>query len=380
MKYRLRCLTPVLVGDGSRLSPIDYMVWKDQVNVLDQRRIFRLLAKGPRLDSYLTQIKRAEKLDFASWGGFAQNFAGRRIPFEHASMTGYWERLRAEHLHIPTFLTGPAGPYLPGSALKGALRTAAVGSLSDGEVLKRVAAEIASDRPPRRPAERPERGVMGSAGLDRMRAIRVADSAALAAPGFKVFLLRTATLEARAPAQLALAWKQSPSGSVEPRRIAESTPIFAEMAPAGTVFEGTWTERSLTGALEAASAPEPFTTAKALAAANDYAARLLAIERRYVANCGLPRLAESVDGIEGQLREARKQQGACLLPIGWGAGFLSKSAWPDSESALEVLRQLPIYAKAVRTGLPFPKTRRIGFLGDQPAFFPGWAVLQTEAW
>ncbi len=48
MIYRVTCLTPTLVGDGQRLSPIDYMVWKDHVNVLDQRRIFKLLAKGPR--------------------------------------------------------------------------------------------------------------------------------------------------------------------------------------------------------------------------------------------------------------------------------------------------------------------------------------------
>ena len=67
MQYRAECLTPVLVSDGATLSPIDYMVWKDQVNVLDQRKIFRLLAKGPRLDGYLNQVKRAQKLDFASW-------------------------------------------------------------------------------------------------------------------------------------------------------------------------------------------------------------------------------------------------------------------------------------------------------------------------
>ena len=86
MNYRFTCLTPTLVGDGQRLSPIDYMVWKDHVNVLDQWRIFRLLAKGPRLESYLTQLKKADKLDFASWGGFAQNYAGRRIPFEHRQL------------------------------------------------------------------------------------------------------------------------------------------------------------------------------------------------------------------------------------------------------------------------------------------------------
>ena len=69
MRYRLTVLTPTLVGDGQKLAPIDYMVWKDHVNVLDQRRIFRLLAKGPRLDGYLAQLKKADKLDFASWGG-----------------------------------------------------------------------------------------------------------------------------------------------------------------------------------------------------------------------------------------------------------------------------------------------------------------------
>ena len=55
MTYRVTVLTPTLVGDGSKLSPIDYMVWRDQVNVLDQTRIFKLLSKGPRLEGYLTQ-------------------------------------------------------------------------------------------------------------------------------------------------------------------------------------------------------------------------------------------------------------------------------------------------------------------------------------
>src|SRR5689334_18791864 len=126
MRYRVTCLTPTLVGDGRKLSPIDYMVWKDHVNVLDQWRIFRLLAKGPRLEGYLTQLKRADKLDFASWGGFAQNFAGRRIPFENAAYSAYWNRAMGESLHIPTFSSGASGPYLPATAIKGALRTGMV--------------------------------------------------------------------------------------------------------------------------------------------------------------------------------------------------------------------------------------------------------------
>ncbi len=76
MKYRLTTLTPLLVGDGQRLSPIDYMVWKDQISVLDQHRIFRLLSRGPRLEGYLTQLRRAEKLDFALVGWFCAELRG----------------------------------------------------------------------------------------------------------------------------------------------------------------------------------------------------------------------------------------------------------------------------------------------------------------
>ena len=46
MRYRLTCLIPTLVGDGRKLSPIDYMVWKDHVNVLDQWREVTHIAAG----------------------------------------------------------------------------------------------------------------------------------------------------------------------------------------------------------------------------------------------------------------------------------------------------------------------------------------------
>ena len=90
MNYKLTALTPMLVGDGRELSPIDYMVWKDQVNVLDQNRIFKLLARGPRLESYLVQLRKATKLDFASWGGFRAKF----LPAPHSF------RNRRSRLHL----------------------------------------------------------------------------------------------------------------------------------------------------------------------------------------------------------------------------------------------------------------------------------------
>ena len=243
MRYRLKCLTPLLVGDGRKLSPIDYMVWKDHVNVLDQWRIFRLLAKGPRLDSYLAQLKNAQKLDFASWGGFAQNYAGRRIPFENAAYSVYWNRAAGESLHIPTFATGAAGPYLPATAIKGALRTGMLFAHWRDGMLQDALARVKSERVPRRPAELVEEQALGPPGSNRMRFVSAGDSAPIATSRFQIYLLRTSTLQPRGGA-LALGWKQSPRGAVDGARPEESTPTFAEMAVPGTTFEGDWNEKT----------------------------------------------------------------------------------------------------------------------------------------
>src|SRR5436190_2075332 len=226
--YKLTVLSPLLVGDGQRLSPIDYMVWRDQVNVLDQTRIFKLLARGPRLEGYLTQLRRAEKLDFASWGGFAQSYAERRIPFEHASLTPAWEQTRPENLFIPTFCSGVQGPYLPASALKGALRTGYAFSRWSAGTIREIAGRMDGERPLRRPGEAADQMAIGSVANDPLRLLMAADSSPIQRSAFKVYMARVATVQERA-GKRELGWKP--------------ISVFAEMASPGTVFKGHWRVR-----------------------------------------------------------------------------------------------------------------------------------------
>jgi CRISPR-associated protein Csm5 len=365
MKYRVTCLTPTLVGDGQKLAPIDYMVWKDHVNVLDQRRIFRLLAKGPRLEGYLAQLKKADKLDFASWGGFAQNFAGRRLPFEHASSIPFYERAPAADLFIPTFATNASGPYLPATALKGALRS---GSVFDRwtENTVRELAERVEDRVPRYFATRAEDAVLGGSGTNRMRRVSVADSGVVAYSGMKVYLLRTATLIARGEGRFELGWK-SARGSVDAKRVNDSTPFFAEMAAPGTAFDGLWRERS-TG-----------DRVKMFQAANRYAEGQIQRHREYAERTGMTKLVAKLEQLTTRLAEVRASDHACLLSIGWGGGLLGKSAYlkTEDDSYRKILRQMPLYQRAIQTGMPFPKTRRVVFEGNQPASLPGWVMLEV---
>ncbi len=354
MNYRLTALTPLLVGDGQKLSPIDYMVWKDQVNVLDQRRIFRLLAKGPRLESYLTQLRKAEKLDFASWGGFAQNFAGRRIPFEHSSSTTYWEQAQAENLFIPTFCSGPNGPYLPGSAIKGALRTGLVFTRWNGGVLREIASRMDGERGLRKPGEAAELMTLGASATDPMRVLSTADSGTIPHSSFKIYLLKVSTLQQR-PGKMELGWKPNPT--------------FAEMAAPGTVFTG--------GMHEIASRKRNASGVEQIfKAANQHAAKLIALQKHYADTAGLVRLRAGLDRLEAALAETGRS--ACLVNLGWGGGLLSKAAFLDTEDEeyRKILRTMPFYGKAIRSGMPFPKTRRIIFEENQPAALPGWARLE----
>jgi CRISPR-associated protein Csm5 len=370
MKYRLTCLTPTLVGDGQKLAPIDYMVWKDHVNVLDQRRIFRLLAKGPRLDSYLSQLKKAEKLDFASWGGFAQNYAGRRIPFEHASSAQHWEKTRAESLFIPTFSTGPSGPYLPGTAIKGALRTGVVNGKLTPKMMNDLSARTNSEgRLPRNPGRALEEGALGVGGADAMRLISASDSNTVQDSSFKIFLLRASTLEARGGGKFELAWKQSPGRNV--KRLEDGTPVFAEMAVPGTAFEGDWREKSPRnrGGMDVAAM---------LSLVNAYAEQLLRLQKQYAEWTGLAVLKTNLEQLESKLGEVRQAARGCVLPLGWSAGFLSKVAYLDTQddASRQILRQVGFYAKAIQSGLPFPKTRKIVFLENQPATLAGFVHLE----
>jgi len=381
MKYRLTCLTPVLVGDGGRLSAIDYMVWKDQVNVLAQNRIFKLLSKGPRLDGYLAQLKKATKLDFASWGGFAQNFADRRIPFEHAAYANYWNRAMGDSLNIPTFASGASGPYVPGSAIKGALRTGMLFSRLKEGMLRDIAGRIHPERPSRRPAESAEDQLIGTGGNSRTRFFGAADSTPVDRSRFKIYLLRVATLVSRGRDEFALGWKQTSRGAADGRRPEDGAPSFAEMSAPGSTFEGAWREIHFLDEPETRRLlgwREPIDHGRIFDAANEYAAALLALHKNYALRTGLPLLGKTVEELEGQLAEARGA-GACLLSIGWGAGLIGKSAWLDTANSdyRQILKTVSVYNSVLASGLPFPKTRRVVFLNDQPASLPGWVKLEV---
>ncbi len=383
MKYRVTVLTPTLIGNGQALSPIDYMVWKDHVNVLDQSKIFSMMAKRPVFEGYLSQLRKAEKFDFQNWGGLAQSAALRRIPFESAAYSPIWDRAHAGDLFIPTFLSGPQGHYLPGTALRGALRTALVHKLWTERGEKLMAAwnqQFQSERGYRYAAQQEENVAIGQRSQDKLRAVAMGDSRPVPKESFRVYLTRVSTLVKQGE-KLSLAWKSAPRGSVEPKRVLDSVPTFCEMAVPGTQFEGAWQDRpffshpEIVKALRGQKATEHRILSEA---ANLWAASQLNLQKIYAQQSALPVLNQILTELEKRLDTIRHSGRGCLLQIGWGGGFASKAALGDTRPPeyREILRRMPFYASALSTGLPFPKTRRIVFLENTPAALPGWVHVE----
>ena len=90
-------------------------------------------------------------------------------------------------------------------------------------------------------------------------------------------------------------------------------------------------------------------------------------------------LDRSLDELEQRLAAAR-ENGKCLISMGWGGGLLAEERLADTSNTdyRQILQQFAIYNRELATNLPFPKTRRIVFLGNRPATLPGWAELAIE--
>lgn len=340
-RYRLTAISPLLAGSGELLTPIDYMVWQNEVRVLDQEKIFKLLARSTRLESYLDHLRKAERLEWSQWGGYAQGYSSARIPFASGGLATIWDKARTEDLHIPRFAHGGGRRLLPGSALKGAFRTAWLGGVIDPEKARQLWVECAAAGLRWKTLSALD-AAGGRKGLDGLGFT----DARIPADSFRIYQTRVLVLRTDG--------KSGPSEWKPGQQ-------FAEMAKPGTVCEGR-------GAL-------PGGVTEALRVQSR---RWIAEQAAFAKLAALKPLIEAVEKLRDE--EAKLSGEACLLPVGWGAGFRSKTIAPElsTPEARMALSAMPGIRKSVVPGLPFPKTRRIALDGGGGAALCGWARLEWD--
>lgn len=119
----IRTLTPVYIGgdQANNLSPItDYVVKNGRVFIVDQRKFENLLSKDNELiDEYVTLVKQGKgKFDLENFIENKLNSSVEELSKKEISVEGYIERGE-----IQSFISSNGNTFIPGSTVKGAIRT-----------------------------------------------------------------------------------------------------------------------------------------------------------------------------------------------------------------------------------------------------------------
>lgn len=129
--YELTCLSPVHVGNGQVLKQFEYVYesTKKQVRFLDQKKWAQFLVDNGLIDDYSSEIYSSGKLAIIPWmyshrkeRVFFQELNNMTVSIAPVYMS---ERIndKKANLYVQA-KTAQGVPYIPGSSIKGAIRTA----------------------------------------------------------------------------------------------------------------------------------------------------------------------------------------------------------------------------------------------------------------
>ena len=367
--YQVEILTPVHIGTGDAYTPLDGVYADGRWHRLDIDRVV-----GAGADA--RQLAREMSLPSFDWVTILRRY---QIALASATASGYPVPCAGDPGNTPVrpFLRDvSARPYLPGSSLKGPMRTAIFAHLARARPSE-LARAVGNARQPRESGRRRqvsrewltqpvERFFLGNTpNYDLMRAVQVADSEPFPVDALEITPVWTYTLRA---------------GRMEEKRDGGEYKVFVEqLRPGGAAKVSLHIDEFLfspqanrelcfAGAMEEA--------VRSLAGVCNARARsLLERELGFARQYGPARVVRAYEELLQRLADL--PPGAFLLNLGWGGGWECKTL---GELLREVLgdqefARLREQFRLGRSGQPFPKTRRYAYRGGAPTFPLGWVSL-----
>ncbi|MEA3396265.1 MAG: type III-A CRISPR-associated RAMP protein Csm5 [Chloroflexota bacterium] len=353
-------LTPLHIGSGVELlNEFDFAIHQGRTWRLNEDALLAAQAvEDPAVVERLARIPPAQLLERADFRPDSEFFryVVRGTPRSNAAGAQVKEQLKDAYDH----------PYLPGTSLKGALRTALAWVLWAKRGLKPEARKL--KRSPKFAGQNYEHELFGKdPHHDLLRALQVSDSAPVSSE------------------QLMLV-----NARVIHRNAHLAAPVEMEAVKPDTVFELTfkidqalfseWAGRER---LRGCSVLEQLPTL----VQTHTAARL----EEEVAWFQEVRNARPVLDFLRQLQQTRLPPQMCLLQLGWGAGWLDKTfgshLQADARFFEGVMRDYRLARGKRQPGDPFPKSRRVlvsvrrsrdGQVVERPVSSIGWVLLELK--
>jgi CRISPR-associated protein Csm5 len=381
--FSVTFLSPVHVGAEERLGDHDVLYLGGTLYRVTAERLLAELERDPQLrDRYLTGGLRAIE-QWLRQGDRLRRLAAYESPVPR-------DRRRGED--VRPFLSDPLGrPYLPGTELKGAVRTAVLWDLVGRHPERtRLAARVGKREWRGQPEDQRDHRFAGQwleqtllgrePRADAFRILRVTDTEPLPARSIKVYPVLVAGrhrdgLRVMQRPRLG----QSPSSYADDPVDAVAT--FCECLDSGEPRTRVELDRYLLGTWDRDAS---FVT-RWQEACNTFSRHVAEAERAWwtEAETSAPHrlrsLAASLAEFYAQLlrRLASLPAGQAVLDLGWGGGWRTKSVAEQFGPSVvaEVVRRYNLDRGS--RGPVFPKTRKVAWMGGDRYAPLGWILLHS---
>jgi len=360
--YEVEVLSPLFIGSGQKYPPLEYLTLAEEEKfvVADMERVFT----SPRfmLNNFLDKVKKPGFYlgDEYPW---AREFP--RFKFDSSKKTLLDLKARKGEVLVP--VADGQGFYLPGSSLKGSLRTL-IYKINLSEIKETFSEKIKENmQNPKtrkeRLSETAEKVLTGSPNYSLFRALKVGDSLPLGEESLGLYQVKVLSLMSSG-----YRWKVLP-GEQSTADLEQATSSFFVGFKPGVKLQGSF--KVEVKYLTADNFPLENKTFF-----NNWQERAKEAQRQFLQNelkfyeeIGLEELKKFYQKL------LQDSNDGIVLQLGWGTGFNSKTLKEvmPAEELKVVLNSARI---KYRENFPFPKTRKIVVEEGKPLYPVGWIKLK----
>ncbi|MCD6519486.1 MAG: type III-A CRISPR-associated RAMP protein Csm5 [Anaerolineae bacterium] len=370
-------LSPVHIGTGEMLPSMEYVQEGQRIYVLDAEALVQQLAASP------SRLKAFQYLGGKGAMGLflrEQGLSPSKLALYSLPLWGSAPQEGIENIWPFIKVAGrPPMPYIPGSSLKGALRTALlrhhVWSLDqeDREALVKQALK----QGPKRADDPFEKAFFGpSPHTDWLRTIELEDTLPLSLKYLAVAQVKTLALKGQEGFPLSEKFVSYPEVLLPSGR-GRVVRLHTRLRLAQRFFQPRW-------ACQAGFRAERVEQLEELVEiCNQVARKEIERELAFARQVGWQEMERFYKKLFRVLRQViQRGELHCLLRLGWGTGFGNKTINPELEDELYEKLKARYFSRLGAPSLPralSPKTRRVVVPQEGKLVYPlGWVRLHFE--
>ncbi|MDI6821568.1 MAG: type III-A CRISPR-associated RAMP protein Csm5 [Actinomycetota bacterium] len=369
-RYKLEVLTPLHVGSGEKITPIEYVV-KEKLYRIDMGKLFAE-ESFPR-NAFITRAKTGIYLGelFTDWA-----ILPKVTRYALSIDISHTQDITRPSAEIQEFIKSADRPYIPGSSIKGAMRTAiAWRLLVKGGLKSRYERAISNSLGRKRRkhffSQQANRELFGSdPNHDLMRIIQIGDTQPLNMENLEVNLVRILSKQDRG-----YGWKVLPQRRTV-KNPETATPIFLETLRVGTVTEGSlkiddWLLGEEIARVLGFKGKEHLLN-RVGDACKEFSSAILESELNFYKAIGMRNLIEKVE----EILNTSLSPDSFIIDLGWGTGWKAKTVGTSLRD--DLLSRIRREFRLGRQGQPFPKTRKVLFQNGVPSMPCGWVKITLK--